>query len=212
MERFAYVLSATCRRPATRRGSQSEPSLYCIECGFCSGALGKGWVAMRRDHPDPDMGDEPAVAFNCPPCAAGTKGDSSRPPALDEAVPYSADLRGSSRATGSAGCPRRLGRTVRAGLLPRSRSRREPRGVLGELPGRSTGATVLVTGSCAHRRSRGRTGRRPMVEKRHGPFVGSAVVISHLVVARESWAIRLALASTAAGRVHIASAKAKAPP
>ena len=25
---------------------------------------------MRCDDPDPDMGDEPAVAFYCPPCAA----------------------------------------------------------------------------------------------------------------------------------------------
>lgn len=29
--------------------------LYCVKCGCCSGELGKGWVAMRCDDPDPDV-------------------------------------------------------------------------------------------------------------------------------------------------------------
>ena len=49
-------------------------ALYCIECGCCSGDVGKGWVAMRCDDPDPDMGDEPSIALYCPPCAAGEFG------------------------------------------------------------------------------------------------------------------------------------------
>jgi hypothetical protein len=49
--------------------------LYCIECGCCGGQLGKGWVAVRRDDPDPDEGDrEPAIAIYCPPCAASEFG------------------------------------------------------------------------------------------------------------------------------------------
>ena len=49
--------------------------LYCIECGCCSGELGKGWVAFRCDEPDPDEGDaEPGVAVYCPPCAAAEFG------------------------------------------------------------------------------------------------------------------------------------------
>ena len=40
--------------------------LYCVECGCCSGEVGKGWVAMRCDDPDPDMGDEPTIALYCP--------------------------------------------------------------------------------------------------------------------------------------------------
>lgn len=45
--------------------------LYCVECGCCSGELGRGWVAFRCDEPDdPDEnGTEPAVAIFCPPCA-----------------------------------------------------------------------------------------------------------------------------------------------
>ena len=68
---------------------------------------------------------------------------------LDDAVPHSVDLCVSSRATASRGCPRQLGHAVRAGLLPRPRSRCGRRGVLGERPGRSTDATVLVAGPCA---------------------------------------------------------------
>jgi len=45
--------------------------VLCVECGRCSGELGRGWVAFRCDDPDPDEGDaEPAIALYCPPCAA----------------------------------------------------------------------------------------------------------------------------------------------
>jgi hypothetical protein len=46
--------------------------LYCIECGCCSGELGKGWVAFRCDDPDPDEPDDgrPMIAVYCPACAA----------------------------------------------------------------------------------------------------------------------------------------------
>jgi hypothetical protein len=46
--------------------------LYCIECGCCSGELGKGWVAFRCDDPDPDEPDDgrPMIAIYCPVCAA----------------------------------------------------------------------------------------------------------------------------------------------
>ena len=83
---------------------------------------------------------------------------------LDEPVAGNA----SSRATASG---RRLQRfyAVRAGLLPRPRSRCGQRVVLGERPGRPTGANVSATGSCAHCRSHGWTERRPLVEKRLGP-------------------------------------------
>jgi hypothetical protein len=45
--------------------------LYCIECGCCSGELGKGWVAFRCDEPDPDEPDEgrSMIAIYCPSCA-----------------------------------------------------------------------------------------------------------------------------------------------
>jgi hypothetical protein len=45
--------------------------LYCIECGCCSGELGKGWVAFRCDEPDPDEPDEgrSMIAIYCPVCA-----------------------------------------------------------------------------------------------------------------------------------------------
>jgi hypothetical protein len=49
--------------------------LYCVECGCCSGELGKGWVAMRCDDPDPDLIDTgPTIAVYCPPCAAAEFG------------------------------------------------------------------------------------------------------------------------------------------
>jgi hypothetical protein len=48
--------------------------LYCIECGCCSGDLGRGWVATRCDDPSPDAGDSPAIAIYCPPCAAAEFG------------------------------------------------------------------------------------------------------------------------------------------
>jgi hypothetical protein len=48
--------------------------LYCIECGCCSGELGKGWVALLCDDPDPDVPHPPAVALYCPPCAAAEFG------------------------------------------------------------------------------------------------------------------------------------------
>ena len=45
--------------------------LCCIECGCCSGELGKGWVAFRCDEPDPDEPDEgrSMIAIYCPVCA-----------------------------------------------------------------------------------------------------------------------------------------------
>ena len=45
--------------------------LCCIECGCCSGELGKGWVAFRCDDPDPDEPDDgrPTIAVYCPGCA-----------------------------------------------------------------------------------------------------------------------------------------------
>jgi hypothetical protein len=49
--------------------------LYCVECGCCSGELGRGWVAFRWDDPDRDDGDlEPVIALYCPPCAAAEFG------------------------------------------------------------------------------------------------------------------------------------------
>jgi hypothetical protein len=46
--------------------------LYCIECGCCSGELGKGWVAYLCD----DAGgiEGPSIAIYCPPCAAAEFG------------------------------------------------------------------------------------------------------------------------------------------
>ena len=46
--------------------------LYCVECGCCSGELGKGWVAFRCDDPEDDEG--PEVAIWCPVCAAAEFG------------------------------------------------------------------------------------------------------------------------------------------
>jgi hypothetical protein len=45
--------------------------LCCIECGCCSGELGKGWVAFRCDDPDPDEPDgrRSMIAVYCPWCA-----------------------------------------------------------------------------------------------------------------------------------------------
>ena len=45
--------------------------LDCVECG-CSDELGKRWVAMRCDVPDPDEPDDgrPSIAMYCPDCAA----------------------------------------------------------------------------------------------------------------------------------------------
>jgi len=51
--------------------------LYCVECGCCSGELGKGWAAFRCDDPDdrvdPDDSDS-AFAVYCPVCAAAEFG------------------------------------------------------------------------------------------------------------------------------------------
>jgi hypothetical protein len=41
--------------------------LYCVECGCCSGELGKGWVAFCCE--DPDEIDEPCIVVYCPACA-----------------------------------------------------------------------------------------------------------------------------------------------
>ena len=46
--------------------------LYCVECGCCSGELGKGWVAFRCD--DPDDGRGPEIAIWCPVCAGAEFG------------------------------------------------------------------------------------------------------------------------------------------
>ena len=46
--------------------------LYCVVCGCCSGALGKGWTALHRERPGGS--GPPAVALYCPPCAAGEFG------------------------------------------------------------------------------------------------------------------------------------------
>jgi hypothetical protein len=48
--------------------------LRCVECACTSDELGRGWAAFRCDDPDPDMGDPPAVALYCPPCAAAEFG------------------------------------------------------------------------------------------------------------------------------------------
>ena len=46
----------------------SAAMLYCVECGCCSGELGKGWSAWLCE--DPDGIDETSLAVYCPPCAA----------------------------------------------------------------------------------------------------------------------------------------------
>jgi len=48
--------------------------LYCVECGCCSGELGRGWVAFCYGNSDPDEGDEAGIAVYCPPCAAAEFG------------------------------------------------------------------------------------------------------------------------------------------
>jgi hypothetical protein len=50
--------------------------LCCIECGCCSGELGKGWVAFRCDEPDPDEPNDgrSMIAVYCPRCAASEFG------------------------------------------------------------------------------------------------------------------------------------------
>jgi len=46
--------------------------LYCVECGCCSGELGKGWSAFLCTDPD---GIEPdRVVVYCPVCAASEFG------------------------------------------------------------------------------------------------------------------------------------------
>jgi hypothetical protein len=42
--------------------------LVCAECPRVSGFYARGWRAVRVDLPD--KGDEPALAFYCPNCAA----------------------------------------------------------------------------------------------------------------------------------------------
>ena len=46
--------------------------LYCVECGCCSGELGKGWVAYTCD--DQDGIDKPHIVVYCPPCASAEFG------------------------------------------------------------------------------------------------------------------------------------------
>jgi hypothetical protein len=46
--------------------------LYCVECGCCSGELGKGWSAFVCE--DPDGNDPPSIAVYCSPCAASEFG------------------------------------------------------------------------------------------------------------------------------------------
>ena len=42
--------------------------LTCVQCGCCSGELGKAWSAWLCE--DPDGIDAPLIAVYCPPCAA----------------------------------------------------------------------------------------------------------------------------------------------
>jgi hypothetical protein len=53
--------------------------LECIECGYVSGELGRGWAAFRCEDPDEDVTDPPAVALYCPPCAAAEFGFRAEP-------------------------------------------------------------------------------------------------------------------------------------
>ena len=46
--------------------------LYCVECGCCSGEIGKGWTAFHCD--DPNGSEQPRIALYCPPCAASEFG------------------------------------------------------------------------------------------------------------------------------------------
>jgi hypothetical protein len=49
--------------------------LFCIECGCCSGELGKGWAAFRCKDPDTAKSDtSSAIAIYCPVCAAAEFG------------------------------------------------------------------------------------------------------------------------------------------
>ena len=48
-----------------------EGLLYCVECGCCSGELGRGWVAFVADDPD---NPPPEIITYCPPCAASEFG------------------------------------------------------------------------------------------------------------------------------------------
>jgi hypothetical protein len=61
--------SATCVESRLERGAAL---LYCVECGCCSGDLGKGWTAFVCR--DPDELDPPVLAVYCPPCAAAEFG------------------------------------------------------------------------------------------------------------------------------------------
>ena len=44
--------------------------LYCVECGCCSGELGKGWVAMRCDDPSTDIAESYVCAWDPLPAEA----------------------------------------------------------------------------------------------------------------------------------------------
>lgn len=55
--------------------AETNPSLEDVagvECGCCSGELGKGWVAFMGE--DPDGLEPPAIVVYCPPCAAAEFG------------------------------------------------------------------------------------------------------------------------------------------
>ena len=77
--------------------------LYCVECGCCSDALGKGWVALRCDVPDrdePDGNRAPAVAKNTPPpaqhasSAIGPKPQRGKPRAMEPPRTFSVTMVG----------------------------------------------------------------------------------------------------------------------
>ena len=56
-------------------GGRAEGLRQCciaLQCGCCSGELGKGWAAFRCD--DPDEGQGPEIAIWCPVCAAAEFG------------------------------------------------------------------------------------------------------------------------------------------
>jgi hypothetical protein len=51
------------RRANRRRAT----SVDCVECGISSGLYWVGWRASRTD--DPELAEDPQLAFYCPACA-----------------------------------------------------------------------------------------------------------------------------------------------
>ena len=91
--------------------------LYCVECGCCSGELGKGWVAFRCD--DPEDGEGPEIAIWCPVCAAEEFG--YRP---DIAATYVRGWEPLPMKRSKALSGRRAQQSTRAGRGSRARGRR----------------------------------------------------------------------------------------